>query len=128
MERLGVLNSRIGQRGEHVFEPGEVERVAEHVERTGRALPNGDAPDPDTVAEDAVAALRTQVRQAAGQVAARRERIRLTHLESARFRGLLVDALDKVVAATRPRDRAAVDALERLLQLVADSMPEADGT
>jgi DNA-binding transcriptional MerR regulator len=119
MEEYGVLTPTMGSRGTRLFDVEEVDEVSERIECTGRALPAGHldqspAPDVDTAEHS-----RRQILEQTRRILELEARERIRHAEHDRFRENLVDAVTELINVAKPHNRAMVDAVERILDLLA---------
>ena len=121
MEERGTLTPALGPRQKRLFELDEVEEASAALATTGRALVAQAHAAPPAQVGETVEALRRRLVQQTERVAA------LEALEQdwlgarARLQSHLLDAVEDLMEATKPRNRSALDALERILQLLSGS-------
>lgn len=115
MEGLGILRPHVALDGRRSFNGAEVERAAERLARTGRALDPRSADEPPGVAGD----LREQLDAALQRIVELEDRAQMASLDHDRFRARLIQALDDVIVLVPPRSSAMIAALERVIELLS---------
>ena len=119
MERIGSLrpSGEVGHR--RFFDADHVDRIAEHIGRTGRALDIRHAEGVTPMDREPVAALRAELREAREQVSKLTARVRTANDERECLRDELVSAIDALILAAPSRNARMAVALERIVALLS---------